>query len=404
MSRRIAITGIGLTTALGATREETWRRMVAAECGIGPVSVVDAEGYRSRVAAEVDMTPIDAEMTPLERRRRSRGDRMAVHAAGEAVADAGLLDTPFDPSRVGVFLGAGTGDLLRNEDYYRTWITAGLHRARPSDAWNHFVSTPVDAIAERFGFEGPRACVVAACSSSTIAIGRAVEAIRAQRADIALAGGADALSRLTFSGFNQLRLMDPEPCRPFDRSRAGMNIGEGAGILVLEDFDRARGRGALIYAELAGHGAACEAFHPTAPEPTGRPVAIVVSLALRDAGLAPDAVDHINAHGTATPQNDTAEARGFVSVLGEGAARVPVTSVKSMVGHCLGAAGGVEAAVLALTIARGVIPPTIHHSETDADCRINVVANEARDGRLRCALSTSLGFGGNDSAILLRAV
>jgi 3-oxoacyl-[acyl-carrier-protein] synthase II len=350
------------------------------------------------------MSPIDRDMTPLERRRRSRGDRLAVHAASEAVRDAGFLETTADRARVGVFLGAGTGDLLRNEEYYRTWITAGLDRARPSDAWNHFLSTPVDAIAAAFGFEGPRSCIVAACSSSTIAIGRAVEAIRAGRADVALAGGADALSRLTFTGFNQLRLMDPEPCRPFDRSRAGMNIGEGAGILVLEDFDRARRRGAPIYAELAGHGVACEAFHPTAPEPNGRPVAAVVSLALHDAGLNADAVDHINAHGTATPQNDAAEARGFARIFGERMAHLPVTSVKSMVGHCLGAAGGVEAAVLALTIARGIIPPTIHHSETDADCRIDIVANEARELRMRCAVSTSLGFGGNDSAIVLRAV
>ncbi len=402
--RRVVISGIGLVTALGVTREETWRRMVAGECRVRPATVFDPEGYRSRVAAEVDMTAIDAQMTPLERRRRSRGDRIAVHAASEAVHDAGLLDGTIDPSRVGVFLGAGTGDLLRNEEYYRTWITVGLDRARPSDAWNHFLSTPVDAIAERFGFEGPRACIVAACSSSTIAISRAVEAIRSGRADVALAGGADALARLTFSGFNQLRLMDPEPCRPFDRSRAGMNIGEGAGILVLEDLERARRRGARLYAELAGHGVACEAFHPTAPEPNGRPVAAVVDLALADARANHADVDHINAHGTATPQNDAAESRGFAKVFGARTASVPVTSVKSMVGHCLGAAGGVEAAVLALTIARGVIPPTIHHTQTDADCPIDVVANEARERALRCAVSTSLGFGGNDSAILLRAV
>ena len=399
--RQIVITGIGLVTSLGSSREETWRRMVAGECGIRPATVVECEGYRSRVAAEVDMTAIDAGMTPLERRRRSRGDRIAVHAAGEAVRDAGLLDARIDPSRIGVFLGAGTADLLRNETFYRTWITAGLDRARPSDAWNHFLSTPIDAVAAQFGFEGPRGCVVAACSSSTIAIGRAVEAIRSNRADVALAGGADALARLTFTGFNQLRLMDPEPCRPFDRSRAGMNIGEGGGILVLEDLESARRRGAHVYARLAGHGVACEAFHPTAPEPNGRPVAAVVSLALADAGVNVDAVDHINAHGTATPQNDAAEAKGFLRVIGDGLGRVPVTSVKSMVGHCLGAAGGVEAAVAALTVARGVIPPTIHHQETDRDCPIDVVANEARNTRVRCAVSTSLGFGGNDSAVVL---
>ena len=403
MTTRVAVTGIGLVTALGATREDSWTRLLAGECGIRAARVLDTDGYRSRVAAEVDMAAVDAASTPLERRRRSRSDRIGVHAAAEAVADAGLLDSAVDRSRVGVFLGAGTADLLRNEDYYRTWITAGIERARPSDVWNHFLSTPVDVVAELFGFEGPRACVAAACSSSTIAIGRAMAAIRSGRADAALAGGTDALSRLTFGGFNLLRLMDPEPCRPFDRGRAGMNIGEGAGILVLEDLGRARRRGATIYAELAGHGLGCEAFHPTAPEPEGRPIAEVIALALRDAGMNADEVDHINAHGTATPQNDTAEARGFRRVFGDRVTRIPVTSIKSMIGHCLGAAGAVEAAALALTIARGAIPPTIHHAETDDACAVDVVANQARVQRIRCGVSTSLGFGGNDSAVVMRA-
>jgi 3-oxoacyl-[acyl-carrier-protein] synthase II len=404
MTTRVAVTGVGLVTALGATREESWRRMLAGECGIRPATVFDTEGYRSRVAAEVDIDAVDDGSTPLERRRRSRSDRIGLRAATEALTDAGLLDTGIDRARIGVFLGAGTADLLRNEEFYRTWITKGLARTKRSDLWNHFPNTPVDVIAEAFGFEGPRACVVAACSSSTIAIGRGVEAIRSGRADAVVAGGTDALSRLTYSGFNLLRLMDAAPCRPFDRSRAGMNIGEGAGILVLEDLDRARRRGATIYAELAGHGLACEAFHPTAPEPEGKPVAAVVTLALQDAGIDADEVQHINAHGTATPQNDTAESRGFRRVFGDRVERIPVTSIKSMIGHCLGAAGAVEAAVLALTVARGAIPPTINHRETDAECAVDVVANEARDGTIRCAISTSLGFGGNDSAIVMRAV
>jgi 3-oxoacyl-[acyl-carrier-protein] synthase II len=402
--KRVAITGVGLVTALGATREDSWRRMLAGECGVRPTTVFDTEGYRSRVAAEVDMEAVDEGSTPLQRRRRSRGDRIGVRAAAEALADSGLLETPIDRSRVGVFFGAGTADLLRNEEFFRDWITKGLARARPSDAWNHFPSTPVDVVAEAFGLEGPRGCIVAACSSSTIAIGRGVEAIRSGRADAVLAGGTDALSRLTYSGFNLLRLMDPGPCRPFDRSRAGMNIGEGAGILVLEELEAAKRRGAPIYAELAGHSLACEAFHPTAPEPEGKPVAAVVALALRDAGINPDQVQHINAHGTATPQNDAAEARGFRRVFGDRVLHIPVTSIKSMIGHCLGAAGAVEAAVAALTVSRGAIPPTIHHAETDGDCAVDVVANHARELRVRCAVSTSLGFGGNDSAIVLRAV
>jgi 3-oxoacyl-[acyl-carrier-protein] synthase II len=404
VTTQIAVTGIGLVTALGSTREENWRRLLAGDCGIGPATVFEVDGYRSRIAAEVAMDAIDAPLTPLERRRLSRGDRMGVHAATEALVDSGLLDTVHDRTRVGVFLGAGTADLLRNEDYYRTWITKGLERARPSDAWNHFLSTPVDAIAARFGLEGPRGCVVAACSSSTIAIGRGVEAIRSGRADAVLAGGTDAISRVTFSGFNVLRLMDPMPCRPFDRSRGGMNIGEGAAILLLERMDQARARGASIYAELAGHSLGCEAFHPTAPEPEGRPVAAVVSLALKNARINADEVDHVNAHGTATPQNDLAEGRGLRRVFGDDLRRIPVTSIKAMVGHCLGAAGGVEAAVAALSVARGAIPPTIHHGETDVECGVEVVANQARQQRVRVAMSTSLGFGGNDSAVVFRAL
>ena len=303
-----------------------------------------------------------------------------------------------------MFLGAGTSDLIRNEQYQHTTTCRGIAHARPSQAWNHFSSTPVDVIAGRFGLEGFRSCVVAACASSTIAIGQAADAVRSGRVDAAVAGGTDALARLTFSGFNALRLMDPEPCRPFDRGRAGMNIGEGAGILVLEEMDRATARGAHIYGELAGYGFACEAYHPTAPEPEGQPVRSVMLTALEDAASIADAVDHVNAHGTATPQNDRAEARAFRSVFGERAARVPVTSLKSMIGHCLGAAGALEAAALALTVSRGAIPPTIHHAETDPECEIDVVANVTREQRVRCGVSTSLGFGGNDAALVITAI
>ena len=359
--RRVAITGIGLVTGLGATREETWQALTAGRCAIRPVTVFETDGYRSRVAAEVPMAAVEAQLTPLERRRWSRSDQIGVVAAKEALEDAGLLTGACDRLRVGVLLGAGTADLLRNEEYQHTTLFRGIQYARPSQAWNHFSSTPVDIIASRFGFGGLRSCVVAACSSSTIAISQAADAIRLGRLDAALAGGTDAIARLTFSGFNALKLMDPEPCRPFDRDRAGMNIGEGAAILVLEEMERARARGATIYGELAGSSFSCEAFHPTAPEPDGKPVAAVVRAALRDAGVRPEEVEHVNAHGTATPQNDRAETRGYRALFGDRVNRIPVTSIKSMLGHCLGAAGGIEAAILALTVSRGVIPPTIHH-------------------------------------------
>lgn len=402
--RRVAITGIGLVTAVGATREATWQAMLAGRCGMRRVSLFDASGYRSQLAGEVDLACVQAACSRLQRRRWSRSDQIGVKAAAEALCDAALADAGLNPRRVGVLLGAGTADLIRNEEYFFTTLDAGIERARPSQAWNHFANTPADVIAARFGFEGQRGCVVAACSSSTIAIGQAADAIRLGRLDAAVTGGTDALSRLTYSGFNALRLMDPEPCRPFDRGRLGMNMGEGAGMLVLEELEHAKRRGAHIYGELAGYSLACEAFHPTAPEPDGKPVAAVVRGALRDARVDASAVDHINAHGTATPQNDKAEAKGFRSVFGERIGKMPVTSLKSMVGHCLGAAGAVEAAVMALTVERGVIPPTINHHETDSECAVDVVANEPREVPVRCAISTSLAFGGNDSALVIVAV
>jgi 3-oxoacyl-[acyl-carrier-protein] synthase II len=400
--RRVAITGIGILSGLGTTREATWDAMLQGECAIRDLTLFDTEGYRARCAAEVPAWDTDA-LTPYQRRRWSRSDQLAVLASREALEDAGLAGAGIAPSRIGVVLGAGTGDLLRNEDYYFTMLRQGLGRTRPTWIYNHFSSTPTDVVASHFGFEGLRSCMVSACSSSTIAIGHAADAIADGRLDAAVCGGTDALSRLTFSGFNALRVMDPAPCRPFDASRAGMNIGEGAAILVLEAWESARRRGAAVYAELAGYGLSCEAFHPTAPEPEGQAIAATIHAALRAAQVQPSEVDHVNAHGTATPQNDRAEARGLRRVFGERAAHIPVTSIKSMIGHCLGAAGALEAATLALTISRGVVPPTIHHDRTDPECGLDIVANTPREVPVRCGVSTSLAFGGNDAVVVMRA-
>ncbi|MEO8071066.1 MAG: beta-ketoacyl-[acyl-carrier-protein] synthase family protein, partial [Acidobacteriota bacterium] len=302
--RRVAVTGIGCVSALGATREAVWQGLVAGRSGIGPLSLFDATGYRSQIAAQVADYDEATQFSPLERRRLSRCDQIAVLASAEALRDAGLTSARFDPYRVGVMFGAGTGDLLRNERYLGEVRAHGVARARPSGIFNFFSSNPVDVVGHRFGFLGPRQCVVAACSSSSIAIGHAADTIRSGTVDLALAGGADVLCRLTFSGFNALRLVDPEPCRPFDAGRAGMTIGEAAAVLVLEDFSRAVRRGATIYAELAGHGVTCEAYHPTSPEPDGQAVAATIRAALTDAGVNADEVDHVNAHGTGTLHND----------------------------------------------------------------------------------------------------
>jgi 3-oxoacyl-[acyl-carrier-protein] synthase II len=402
---RVAVTGIGLLSAVGTTRDESWRNLVDGRCGISPLTLFESDDYRSRIAAQVDDAALRDRLTALQRRRWSRSDQFAVLSAREAIEDAGLADAyRSKPDRVGVIIGSSTGDLLRNERYVRGSVLPGSGPRRLSDAWNHFYSTSVDIIAAQFGFEGLRSCIVAACASSTMAVGAALDAIRFGRADAVLAGGTDGLARLTFSGFNALRVMDPDACRPFDRGRAGMNIGEGAAVLVLEQMEAARRRGARIYAEVAGHSLTCEAFHPTSPEPDGRAIAATIARALADAKIPASDVRHVNAHGTATAHNDRAEARGIRMVFGEAGRSLPVTSVKSMVGHTLGASGGIEAAVAALTVYHGVIPPTIHHTETDPECEVEVVANEAREMPVACTVSTWLAFGGNDAAVVLRAV
>jgi len=393
-----------MVSALGVGREQVWQHLVEGRCGIGPVTLFDTAGYRSQLAAEMRDYQPARHFSPLERRRWSRCDQIAVLAAGEALQDAGLDANGINARRTGVMFGAGTSDLLRNEEFLAEARAKGVARATPSKIFNFFSDTPVDVVSTRFGLSGPRHCVVAACSSSTIALGHAADAIRAGTVDTVLAGGADVLCRLTFSGFNALRLVDTEPCRPFDAGRQGMTIGEGAGVLVLEDLDRARARGAQIYAELAGYGAGCEAYHPTAPEPDGQIIGTTIEAALADACLPADAIDHINAHGTGTIHNDRSEARAFHRVFRDRAASIPVNATKSMTGHCLGASGAIEAAILALTIARGVIPPTIHHRQSDPECALEVVANEARECQVRCGVSTSLAFGGNDAALVMRQV
>jgi 3-oxoacyl-[acyl-carrier-protein] synthase II len=388
-------------TALGTTREAVWTGLVEGRCGIRKVTLFDPAAYRSQQAAEVPHYLPDPGFSAKEWRRLSRSDQMALVASREALGDAGVLDTEVDRSRIGVVLGCGTADLIRNEEWFADMRQRGIRRAPPSKIFNHFPGTPSDIVASHFGLEGLKASVLSACSSGTVAIGYAADAIGWGQIDVALAGASDALCRLTFSGFNALRLVDTEPCRPFCRTRKGMNLGEAAALLVLEELSHAKQRGANIYAEIAGCGVRCEAYHPTAPEPEGRAVADLIRDALRVARTSPDQVDHINAHGTATPQNDQAEARGMRLAFGERARRIPVTSIKSTVGHCLGAAGAIEAAALALSISRAVVPPTVNFRERDPDCDIDIVANEAREVPISCGISTSLAFGGNDAALVI---
>lgn len=400
--RRVAVTGIGLVCALGLDRESSWRGLCEGRCGIDDLSLFDGTGCRSRKVAEVPRYDEAALFSPRERRRYSRSDQLAVMAASEALADARLLESGIEPPSVGITMGVGGNDLLRSEDYYAEVLARGYRRAHPFKIANYLSNAPVDTLGERFNLTGLRACTNSACSSSTMAVGYAADLISRGRLTAALCGGADSLCRTALAGFNALRVVDTEPCRPFDVSRNGMNLGEAGVVLVLEDMARARARGAHVYVEIAGYAASCEAYHATAPEPEGVAVAALLEAALAASGVNAAEIDHVNAHGTGTPQNDRTEARGIRRVFGNRADDIPVTSIKSMVGHCLGAAGAIEAAALALTIERGVIPPTIHHRETDPECQVDVVANTARTRLVRCGISTSLAFGGNDAAIVMR--
>lgn len=400
--RRVAVTGIGLICALGLDRESVWQALCEGRCGIADLTLFDGTGLRSRKVAEVPHYDEAARFSARDRRRYSRSDQLAVIAAEEALADAGWLDWGIDPASVGIIMGVGGNDLLRTEDYYAEVITRGVRRAHPFMIANYLSSAPVDLLGHRFHLTGLRASTNSACSSSTMAIGYGADLVRAGRLEAALCGGADALCRTALAGFNALRVVDTEACRPFDTSRNGMNLGEAGAVLVLEEMARAERRGAHVYAEVAGCAAYCEAYHATAPEPDGVAVSALLTAALAAAGVPPEAVDHVNAHGTGTPQNDRTEAKGLRRVFGDRTAAIPVTSIKSMVGHCLGAAGAIEAAALALSIDRGVIPPTIHHRQTDPECEIDVVANTSRRQAVRCGISTSLAFGGNDAAVVLR--
>lgn len=399
--RRVAVTGIGLVCSLGLDRESVWQALCEGRCGIADLTLFEGDLYRSRMVAQV---PYDeaTRFSVRERRRYARADQFAILAASEALADSGLLESGIARSSVAVLMGVGANDLLRNEMYYADAFVRAGGRPHPSGILNYLNAGSADGVAHRFGLTGLRAAMNSACSSSTMTIGYGADLIRSGQVEAALCGGSDALCRTALSGFNALRVVDPEPCRPFDVSRSGMNIGEAGAVLVLEPLERARARGAHVYVELAGYAAYCEAFHVTAPEPDGVAVAALLGAALAASGVALEEVDHINAHGTGTVPNDRAEARGIRRTFGDRGGRIPVTSIKSMVGHCLGAAGAVEAAALALTIERGVIPPTIHHAQTDPECEVDVVANQARVQPVRCGISTSLAFGGNDAAIVMR--
>jgi 3-oxoacyl-[acyl-carrier-protein] synthase II len=293
--------------------------------------------------------------------------------------------------------------LLDSENYFRDLVARGPRRARPTKVLNHPPDQTTDRIAERWGLLGPRSTITTACSSSGTSLGYAADLIRHGFCDVVVTGGADTFARLTHGGFNALRSVDPEPCRPFDLRRKGLSIGEAAGLLVFEDEGHARRRGARIRARFLGYGVTSDAHHMTQPEPTGEAGARTISACLLASGLNPGDVDYVNAHGTATPQNDSAETAAIKRALGKRAREIPVSSIKSMLGHCLCSAGAIEAVATVCTIETGLVPPTIHWEEPDPECDLDIVPNAAREVRVKIALSNSFAFGGNSTVVAFGA-
>ena len=390
--RRIAVTGLGVVSPFGVGTKAYWNGLSAGVCAIRPVTLIETEGFRCRIAAEVP-NGIGGSL------RRSRADRFALAAAREALEDAGL--SRVERAEAALVVGAVGGGMLEAEAWYWERYRGSRPPSRPTPR-STLPFAHAEALGNALGLEGPRETVVMACSSGAASVALAADLIADGVVATALAGGVDALTRICFMGFNALKLLCPEPCRPFDRDRRGLSIGEGAAFVVLEDLERARARGARIYATLAGHGMTTDAYHVTAPHPEGEGMVRAMATALARARLAPKAVGYANAHGTATPQNDRIEARAIREVFGPG--QLLVSSTKSMIGHTMAAAGTLEAVATVLALGHEIIPPTARLENTDPDIPFDCVPRVAREVAVEHAISNSFGFGGQNVTLVFRRV
>jgi 3-oxoacyl-[acyl-carrier-protein] synthase II len=396
LNTRIAVTGIGIICSIGRNQNEVWQSIRESRAGIGKLTRFPGETFPTDVAAEVieDILPL-LPMSKREAKRLSRTDLLAVIAAREAIEQAGAIAT----DRAIVSTGTSTGGLLEGEDYYFKRLLVGRRRAPASRVLQQPTSGPSDAVANAFKLGGGVVSNATACASAGAAIGMAADYLRARHANVAIAGGSDALCRLTYSGFNVLQAVDPGPCSPFAAERKGITLGEGAAYLVLERWEDAIARGATILAELSGYGASCDAHHPTAPAEDGRGAEAAMRGALGESGTS--RVDYINAHGTGTLLNDAAETKAIIAAVGTG---TPVSSSKSYFGHTLGASGGVEAVITVLALVHQTAPPTLRLRAAAPDCTLDYIAHTPRPMPMHSVLSNTFGFGGSNVALLFKRV
>lgn len=401
-SKRVAVTGLGIINAIGESISQFGEALFNGTCGIGPLSLFDTTGFSCKMGAQVKKRNIEALFKPRKTKRISRCDLLGLIATREALSDSGLNLEQCDKTSIGVVMGGGAGGMYSWEKYRRTaW--SGKTKPLASLLLPFATCTLTDLIAGSYRLTGSRATISTACSSSSTSIGYGFDLIRSGQQSMVIAGGGEALSELTFAGFNALRVMDPEYCRPFDKNRQGLTLGEGAAILVLEDYKHAETRGATIYAEVLGYAINSDAFHMTSPDPEAQGMSRVMAMALENANVRMDQVDYINAHGTATRINDQMETRAIKKIFGKKmAADLAISSTKSMVGHCLGAAGAIEAVATVLTLYHQTVPPTIHLDSPDPDCDLDYVPNQARTRTIRVALSNSFAFGGNNTSLVFR--
>jgi 3-oxoacyl-[acyl-carrier-protein] synthase II len=409
LKRRVVVTGVGLVTPLGVGLDSVWKRILNGESGISPITRFDASRHDTKFAGEVKDFKAEEYMSQKEVKRVDLFIQYALAAAKIATDDSGLDMTKEDAERVGVVVGTGLGGLPTLEKYHSVLLERGPGRISPFFIPMLIANEAPGHISIQHGMKGPNLCIVTACATGTHSIGDATRIIQYGDADVMVAGGTEAnLTPLTVGGFNAMKALstrNDEPTkasRPFDKDRDGFVIAEGSGIVILEELEHALKRGARIYAEVAGYGYNGDAYHITAPAPDGEGFIRCIRMALKDAGLSPDDVDHINAHGTSTDLNDQTETMAIKAVFKEKAYEIPISSTKSMVGHLLGAAGAVEAIFSILAMRDNMCPPTINYETPDPDCDLDYVPNKARSQAINVVLSNSFGFGGTNGTLIFR--